>query len=166
MALRIQYVGHRNSLFSLEEDAFTKVNSLGGDYTNDTLSASMPNGVLGGSVAGLKDDLLVGACDRSDRPLGLFINNAAGNPFENTPAVASEKGPFVHCLGACQVDVYETHTNDGDGAALAAYAAGDLLYSSANGLLTKEKGASTVEVGVVVKAPTASDPWLGLLLLV
>jgi len=165
MALRIQYVGHRNSLFSLEEAAFTKVNLLGGDYENDTLSASMPNGVLGGSVAGLKGDLLAGACDRSDRPLGLFINNAAGNPFENTPAVASEKGPFVHCLGACQVDVYETHTDDGEGAALT-YAAGDLLYSSAQGLLTKEQDASTIAVGVVVKAPSASDPWLGLLLLV
>lgn len=164
MALRIQYVGHRNSLFSLEEAAFSH-DHLASGGTNDTLSASLPKGVLGGSVAGLKDDLLVGACERADRPLGLFINNAAGNPFENTPAVASEKGPFVHCLGACQVDVYETHDDDGAGAALT-YSAGDLLYSSANGLLTKEEGTSTVAVGVVVKAPSASDPWLGLLLLV
>ena len=165
MALRIQYVGHRNSLFSLEEAAFTQDNLPSG-RTNDTLSASLPKGVLGGSVAGLKGDLLVGACARDERPLGLFINNAAGNPFENTPAVASEKGPFVHCLGACQVDVYETHADDGAGAPLADYAAGDLLYSSANGLLTKEEGVDQIAVGVVVKAPTASDPWLGLLLLV
>jgi hypothetical protein len=164
MALRIQYVGHRNTLFSLEEAAFTQDNLPAG-RTNDTLSASMPKGVLGGSVAGLKGDLLVGACARADRPLGLFINNAAGNPFENTPAVASEKGPFVHCLGACQVDVYETHDDDGEGAALE-YEAGDLLYSSANGLLTKESSVGQAAVGVVVKAPSASDPWLGLLLLV
>lgn len=163
MALRIQYVGHRNSLFSLEEAAFTKDNLPAG-YSNDTISASMPKGVLGGSVAGLKGDLLVGACNRSNRPLGLFINNAAGNPFENTPAVASEKGPFVHALGACQVDVYETQ-KESDGTDVA-YAAGNLLYSSAKGLLTTEQGASTVAVGVVVKAPTAADPWLGLLLLV
>jgi len=164
MALRIQYVGHRNSLFSLEEDAFTHDHKPAG-VTNDTILSSMPKGVLGGSVAGLKGDLLVGSCERADRPLGLFINNAAGNPFENTPAVASEKGPFVHCLGACQVDVYETNDDDGAGAALE-YEAGDLLYSSANGLLTKEAGGGQVAVGVVVKAPSASDPWLGLLLLV
>lgn len=163
MALKIQYVGHRNSQFSLEAAAFTLDNFPAG-RVNSTLNANLPKGILGGSVAGLKGDLLVGACTTATRPLGLFINNAAGNPYENTPAVASEKGPFVNALGSVMVDVYETVTSTN---APIAYAAGALLYSSAFGLLTTENvTGSQVPVGLVVKAPSANDPWLGLLLLV
>jgi len=165
MALRILYVGHRNTLFSLEAAAFTfDSNPAGRTMTNATLNAQTPKGVLGGTVAALKGTLLVGAADAQNAtvPMGLFINNAAGNPFENTPAVASEKGPFVCNLGVAYVDVYETKDTDGNDLT---YAAGNPLYSSAYGLLTKQRTGTQAQVGYVIKPPVAgSDSWLGLML--
>jgi len=158
--LKIYYRGHNNSLYELESAGFTKLNYIPGTTVNSLLDEYTPKGVLGGSIAGLKGDLLVGACDSNDKALGLFINNAAGYEWENDYAEASGKAPFVNGQGTYGVFVYETH-NEAGSAALS-YAAGDYLYCSVNGLLTKEApGSNNVnpdsKFWVVVKAPTSTD---------
>lgn len=159
--LKIYYRGHNNSLYELESAGFTKLNYVPGTTTNSLLDATSPRGILGGSVAGLKGDLVTGACGTTDAPLGLFINNAAGYEWENDYAEASGKAPFVNGQGTYGVFIYETH-NEAGTAALT-YAAGDWLYCSVNGLLTKEApGANNVNPNskfwLVVKAPTSTDP--------
>jgi hypothetical protein len=94
------------------------------------------------------------------QPVGLFVNDAAGAAFENSPAVASGKVAVMKALASVEVDVYETR-NAANGADLT-YAVGDLLYGSAQGFLTKETTASSVLIGVVTKAPSTSSPTLGL----
>jgi hypothetical protein len=54
------------------------------DYGNGYIGGPVLNGVL--YIAGLK-------------PLGIFINDSLGNPFENTPGVASNRGPHYHGSG-------------------------------------------------------------------
>jgi hypothetical protein len=93
-------------------------------------------------------------------PLGLFVNDAAGAAFENSPAVASGKVAVMKAMASVEVDVYETRMSNDTGDI--AYAVGDYLYGSAQGFLTKETSASSVVVGVVTKAPTTSSPTLGL----
>jgi hypothetical protein len=97
--------------------------------------------------------------DGTKYPAGLFINDAAGSPFENTPAVASGKCPFVTSMGSYETDIYETR-NEANAADLT-YAVGDPLYTSKNGLITKDNATSAVVVGIVAKAPTATDPFIG-----
>jgi hypothetical protein len=60
-------------------------------------------------------------------------------------------------MGSYSTNLYETETEAGG--QMAAYAAGDYLYASNFGLLTKEDTGSIV-VAVVTKAPTANDPWM------
>jgi hypothetical protein len=125
-------------------------------------------------VAALKGDYLVGLADGTTHlPVGLFINNAVGNPFENTPAVASGKAPFVSAMGNYEVDLYETHASTATALTDPAlvYAAGAPLYASKNGFLTVEAPASgngvhPLIVGYVTKAPNGLDPWLGVKLAV
>lgn len=164
MALRIKYRGVNNTLASLENSAFTRANfgNLPAGRTSTTITAETPDGQLGGMVAGVTGDYEVGIF-AAGTPVGLFINDAVGSAYENTPAVASGKSPYAHGFGSFEVNIYETETEAG--APLADYAAGDKLYASDFGLLTKEDTGTSV-IGVVTKAPTESDPWLGLNLLV
>jgi hypothetical protein len=105
--------------------------------------------VLGGTVAFTRPDYgngyhggpvkVGGVYVAGQQPLGIFLNDAIGNAFENTPGVASGKGPYVCGSGSCvAVSVYETKVQIGGGAGnpLTAYAPGDKLYASVNGLLT------------------------------
>lgn len=164
MALKILYQGTKNSLPTLEDAAFTQDNRVGNTQkvANTTLNANTPKGVLGGSVASMKGSNVDGAFALGEQPVGLFINDAAGNPFENTPAVASGKNPHLHGdQSVVEVDVYETH-DKATGAVALIYAVGNLLYGSQNGLLTKENdGGTQVVIGFVTKVPTASDPFMG-----
>ena len=139
LMLKIFYPGHENSLCTLEDDGYTKVNYVAGTTVNDTLDANTPKGVLGGMIAAMKGSYEVGACTgATEQPMGLFINDAAGNAYENLPALASGKAPFTQSQGSYEVNVYETR-NAADTADLT-YAVGDLLYPAASGLLTKESG--------------------------
>ena len=74
--------------------------------------------------------------ENEQRPLGVFINNASGNAFENTPGVASNRGPYVSAQGSYANRLYETKdlTN---GNALT-YAVGERLVASMNGYLTNQ----------------------------
>jgi len=94
------------------------------------------------------------------RLISLFVNDAAGAALENSPAVASGKVTVIKGQCSCEVDVYETQ--DAAGAADLVYAVADLLYCSAQGLLTNEASSEGTVVGLCTKAPSTSSPTIGL----
>ena len=104
-----------SSLMELEDDAFEVVNgrptygSTAGIAQNDVVSTTSKIGVLGGSVATLKGDYLVGQCTQLLRPIGLFSGDAIPDNFMNAPAVASNKIGVAKAGGEYEVDVFETH---------------------------------------------------------
>ena len=161
-ALRILYSLVKDTIPTLAADGFTQSNPSV-QTTLSALSTTIPvnvkKGVLGGSVAFTRPDvgpntiggaaLVSSAYVVKSRPLGLFCNDAAGNAFENTPGIASGKGPFLRG-GSCGLKLYETQvqtanasvgggtwTTSGStiGTAIT-YTEGDFLYASVNGLLT------------------------------
>lgn len=158
-ALRILYSLVKDSIPVLASDGFTQSNpgvvtTLSARST--TLPSTVKKGVLGGSVAFTRRDvgqnvvggaILVGGTTYQigNRPLGLFINDALGNSYENIPAVASGKCPFLRG-GSVGVKIYETAVQTvlpliPSGAAgvigtALTYNVGDKLYASVNGLLT------------------------------
>jgi hypothetical protein len=158
-ALRILYSLIKDTIPSLAGDAFLQSNPSAvvvPAARSTTLSATVKKGVLGGSVAFTRPDVgqnivggafLVGGTVYTPRtrPLGLFINDAGGNSYENTPAVASGKGPFLRG-GSVGVKIYETQVQTvlplvpGGAAGVIGdpltYNVGDKLYASVNGLLT------------------------------
>jgi hypothetical protein len=160
MALTILIRTQLNSIPVLSDECYTKQNY--GVNTNTTLSVNTPRGVLGGSVAGISAGLDYTAVPCTDelRPIGLFVNDAAGAAFENSPAVASGKVAVIKGQASVEVDVYETR-NAADSADLT-YAVGDLLYSSAQGFLTNEVSTEGTVVGVLTKAPSTASPTIGL----
>jgi len=127
--------------------------------TSTRITADTPDGALGGMVAMYSGNYEVTIGDGTKTPVGIFINDAAGSPFENTPAVASGKCPMTTSMGSYETDIYETR-NEANALDLV-YAVGDPLYCSQNGLITKDPATSAVIIGVVAKAPTATDPFLG-----
>lgn len=165
-ALRILYVGVRNSIGVLTDDAFTQNNppAITTAGTISTSPGSLVNtlGVLSGSVAFTRPDIATGnsvggpayggsgaglaaAGTLTDaeaagvKPVGCFINNAAGNAFENTPGAASGKGPYVSAQGTFGNSLFETQALAA-GATLVqgdalTYQAGQELISSVNGYL-------------------------------
>jgi hypothetical protein len=161
MALTILIRGQLSSIPTLADTCFTQTNFQGGGITNDTLSVNTPRGVLGGSVAGLSAglDYTVVPCTDNLAPVGLFVNDAAGAAFENSPAVASGKIAIMKGQASVEVDVYASHTS---GDVAQTYAVGDLLYSDAQGLLSKEVSTDGTVIGITTKAPTTASPTLGL----
>jgi len=160
MSLTILIRGQLNSIPVLSDACFTKANY--GVNTNTTLSVNTPRGVLGGSIAAVSAglDYTVVPMTTSLTPVGLFVNDAAGAAFENSPAVASGKVAVMKGQASVEVDVYETR-NAADSADLT-YAVGEKLYGSAQGMLTNETTASSEVIGIVTKAPSTSSPTLGL----
>jgi hypothetical protein len=157
MALRILFPGDRNSLSTLAPGAFTRQNYGAAGATSSRITADTPDGVLAGMVAMYSDNYEVDISS-DHTAVGIFLNDAAGSPFENTPAVASGKVTVMRSMGSFETDIYETRTEADDSDV--SYNAGDLLYVSDFGLLTTELTGSNV-VGRVSKAPTGTDPWLG-----
>jgi hypothetical protein len=160
-ALRILYSLIKDTIAVLSSDGFTQANPsvvTTPSAVSTTLPANVKRGVLGGSVAFTRPDvgenvvggaaLVSAAYVAKTRPLGLFINDALGNSFENQPAVGSGKCPYLRG-GAVGVKVYETQVQTTNlfsagswatsgatvGTALT-YSVGDKLYASVNGLLT------------------------------
>lgn len=166
--LRILYLGTRNSLEALEDAAFTKSNRVGNYQlvNNTTLADVQKLGCLAGSVAAVKGEGVLGAgAGAADAIVGLYVNDLAGNAYESTSAAASEKGVFVMGMGAYEVGVFETVDYAGSSSIMSNYSYGKKLYCSRNGLLTVAEGlnggsAATgdVVIGIITKAPTASDP--------
>jgi len=176
-SLRLLHVGIRNSTGVLADDAFTQTNPhataqisagvLAAYRTNSPQVASSVLGVLSGSVAFSRGDAAGGnneiggvigtpaqirALDFGDGiiPLGVFINHAAGYTFENTPALASSKSPYVSAQGTYANSLYET-VDPTTGAAALTYSVGDRLAPSINGFLISEDAAEI----------TASDDLFG-----
>lgn len=151
-ALRILYSLVKDTIPSLADDSFTQNNPNVVTTTaavSTTLPSNVKKGVLGGSVAFVRPDvggntvggavLVSTAYVAQTRPLGLFINDALGNSYENTPGVASGKGPFLRG-GSVGLKVYETQqqTTVGGGSVGTAltYSVGNKLYASVNGYIT------------------------------
>lgn len=183
--LQIFHVVTRNSVGLLTPDAFTqlnpgKVTALNAKST--TLANVVKGGVLGGSVAFTRGDVgnnyiggpdLVNANATTCRPLGLFINDSLGNAFENTPGVASGRGPYVCGNGSTVgVSLYETKVqttvSSGTVGNVLTYGVGDKLYASVNGYVTNRAGdaydqadaAGPVVIGIVKIAPDANSSLL------
>ena len=150
--VQLWYVVTRNSFGQLTTDAFTQANPPV-VITSVNKSATLTNinkvGVLGGSVAFTRPDQVGGNGYHGGpvtstnptylpglKPLGIFLNDAIGNPFENTPGPASGKGPYVCGSGSTVgVSIYETQ-HQKTGHATIQYTTGDPIYASLNGLLT------------------------------
>jgi hypothetical protein len=182
--VQIFHVVTRNSVGALAADAFTQSNPVvytGNTVKSTTLAGITKVGVLGGSVAFTRpqagNNVTGGPVVNAGpaflagiRPLGIFVNDAAGNAYENTPGVASGRGTYVCGSGTCVgVTLYETVQVQGGSAGTAlVYAAGDLLYASANGLLTNRaadsyetlQGGTPTIMGIVKAAPDANTPML------
>ena len=185
-ALRILHVGVRNTAGILTNDAFNQTNPPV-ITTASTISANVDTAVLGvlsGSVAIARPDqgsnfvggpgssTIVAATGggtattasatslpRNYTPLGCFINSASGNAFENQPAAASGKGPYVSGMGTYASQLFETQclaTSGGlaTGADLT-YLTGVGLIASINGYLMAQRawsGAADVSLDLVTSA--------------
>ena len=146
--IQLFHMGCRNALGIATADAFTQANPpivTTAANVSTTLTGITSLGVLGATVAFTRPDagngfiggpIQVGAAYvAAQKPLGLFLNDAAGNAFENTPAVASGRIPYVSAQSVVGVSLWETQQQIGGSAALT-WAAGDFVYASVNGLLT------------------------------
>jgi len=166
-ALRILNVGIRNTVGVLTSDSFTQTNppAVTGNVTSQVDTTK--RGVLSGSVAFARGDAAGGsnyiggpgisatAATGPATPttpvsvvLGVFINSANGNPYENTPGPASGKGPYVSGMGTYGNALFETK-NLNSGAALT-YAVGDSLFASWNGYLTNVNNANNYYASTVI----------------
>jgi len=71
------------------------------------------------------------------RPLGMFVNTAVGNAFENTPGPASGKNTYCSAQGTYASQLFETQAL----ATAAAYTAGDaLVYTTGMQLGASDNG--------------------------
>jgi hypothetical protein len=156
-ALRLLHVGVRNTVGILTDDAYSQTNppivTTTGAGTLTTISSNVDTsvfGVLSGSVAFTRPDKgsnYVGGPTESGTahqdfnvsPLGLFINNAAGNAYENLPAAASGKGPYVSAMGTYASQLFETQSPSL--AVVGAYSQfQDLVYTTGMGLMASRNG--------------------------
>ena len=180
--VQLLHVVTRNAQGILTPDAFTQANPpIVTGCASTTLASITKVGVLGGSVAFTRPDygngfqggpvLVSSAYNVGLVPLGIFINDAIGNPFENTPGVASGRGPYVCGNGSClALSIYETKIQMGGSAGTAiTYAAGNKVYASVNGLITNVAADayeyqvlanSQTLMGIVKVAPDANSSLL------
>lgn len=173
-ALRLLHVGVRNTVGILTDDAFTQTNPpivTGAGTISSNVDTSV-SGVLSGSVAFTRPDEgsnYIGGpvaglttANPNVRPLGLFINNAAGYAYENQPAAASGKGPYVSAMGTYASQLFETQNLNSS--ADLTYTTGQFLYASQNGYLTNvaadnnryEQAADGVTTIAILKMPADS----------
>ena len=166
-ALRLLHVGVRNTVGILTDDAFTQTNppivTTAGTISQNVDTAIL--GVLSGSVAFTRPDAgpnyiggpaTVAASGITAlqatlvRPLGLFINTAVGNAYENTPGPASGKGPYVSAQGTFASQLFETEALAAAGAyaqgATLTYTTGMALAASDNGFLAPRVDSAGADI--------------------
>lgn len=188
--VQLFHVVTRNSVGVLTGDSFTQANppvATGAAEKSTTLSGITKTGVLGGSIAFTRaaagNNVIGGPVVDTPgtspsgyhtgiRPLGIFLNDSAGNAYENTPGPASGRGPYVCGSGSCVgVTIYETqYLVSGTPGNPLNYQPGDLLYASVNGLITNVSGdayegqsgaaATPTVIGVLKAAVDATTPML------
>ena len=148
----LKNVGVSDSLFTLAAEGFTKVNPAA------IAGANAPYGVLSGSIAALtgEKDYEVTAGDGTKTAVGVFLNNAEGQPYENSPAVASGKVTVLRGMASIEVEYFEDKT----------YKQGEKLYCSEDGFFTNEASANAQVLGVVTKVPTLASHTLGVQLFI
>jgi len=168
--LNILYRVTLNTLMNLTDAGLTRDNYGANTQAtaNTRLSADSPKGILAGQIvcAGTVSGTVVACTGTADdatvlvgRPLGVAINNAVGYPFESSSGVGSGKCPYIHGSGTVfSTDLYET-SNQAANAALT-YSPGTLLYCSKNGMLTTQNDSASIVVGIVLIAPSATDPFM------
>jgi hypothetical protein len=168
-----------NTYGLITTDGLTQNNRVGNlqKAANTRLTTNTNKGILAGSVVAVVGSNLIGPCaggdsSSNDMAVGIAVNDAVGNPYESSSAVASQRVVYAHGSGTVfQTDIYETFADDG--VTPVVYNAGDLLYSSINGLLTNASGleaspvGSTLTVfqrytviGIVLVKPTATAPYM------
>jgi len=172
-ALRLLNAGVRNSIGILTDDAYTQTNPTAVATNVSTRVNTALVGVLSGSVAFARPDAgsnflggpgsnAVQTAIRADvaeaigyRVLGVFINTANGNSYENTPGIASGKGPYMSSQGTYGNALYETamigDAVGGDPAAGAAitYTNGMGLIASRNGFLMPSQQLNAAGAAIV-----------------
>ncbi len=183
--IQLLHVTTRNSTGLLTPDSFTQANPpvvTNALAKSTTLASITKVGVLGGSIAFTRPDygngyhggpvLVSSAYVAGQKPLGFFINDGIGNAFENTPGVASGRGPYVCGSGSTvALSVYETKIQVGGSLGdPITYTAGDKVYASANGLVTNVLADSYENnvggapaptlIGIVKVAPDANSSLL------
>jgi hypothetical protein len=153
-----------NTLMNLTDAGLTR-NNYGANTqatANTRLSADTPNGILAGQVVkvGTVSGTVVIATGASGEvAVGFAINNAVGYPFESSSGVASGKCPYIHGTGTVfSTDLYETFR--ADAATPVVFTPGAKCYVSQNGMLCTEQLNSQPAVGVVLIAPSATDPFM------
>ena len=139
---------------------------------NTQLTAATPKGILAGSIVAVAGDGIIGPCAgdstlAADMAVGIAVNNALGNPYESSSAVASNKVVYAHGTGTViRTDIYEILSK---GSATVVYTAGDLMYSSQNGLLINAAymtdtssivNRQSTLIGILLQKPTATDPYM------
>lgn len=138
---------------------------------NTRLNNNTNKGILAGSVVAIAGSGTIGPCAGDsttafDKAVGIAINDALGNRYESSSAVASNKVVYAHGTGTVlKTDIYETVKQDG--ATSITYSAGDKLYASQNGLLvntleTDTSAAYSTLIGIVLTAPTSTDAYMTL----
>jgi len=155
-----------NTLGGIVARDLTQDNRVGNaqKVANTRLTDKTNKGILAGSCVAVVGSGLIGPASTTadgtfvNMVVGIAVNDAVGNPFESSSAVASQKVVYMHGTGTVfSTDIYETF-DAATGASALNYAYGDLLYASKNGLLTKSDTANgTVVVGIVLATPAAGN---------
>ena len=174
--LEVLYRQTYNTYGQITAAGLTQDNRVGNNQKtgNSRLNATTPKGILAGSVVAVIGDGLIGPCAGdsttvTDMAVGIAVNNAVGNPYESSSAVASNRVVYAHGTGTViRTDIYETVENS-DGVTPLVYTAGDKMYASKNGLLTNASGlvdASCITlgnatlIGILLQKPTGTDPYM------
>jgi hypothetical protein len=163
--LEVLYRQTYNTYGQITAVGLTQDNRVGNSQKtgNTRLTAATPKGILAGSVVAVAGDGLIGPCDLTSAAVGIAVNNALGNPYESSSAVASNKVVYAHGTGTViRTDLYEAVIKRTG--LDATYTAGDKMYSSQNGLLTNLAGndatAADTLIGILLQKPTATDPYM------
>jgi len=170
-ALRILHVGVRNTVGQLHSSAFTQSNPVfGANATSAPGLLTNVLGVLSGSIAftrGTSNEHggpSAAVAPVTERVLGVFINNASGNAFENQPGVASNRGPYVSAQGTYANLLYETVNVATNADITATYVPGATLIASINGFLTTavananhDHADSATTIGILKISPDSTS---------
>jgi len=161
MALKSVYPCLRTGYPYLNPSAFQRRNFGNPTMTSSRITVDTPDGVLAGMWGKFIGNYIVDVTDRTSVTAGLFLLSSSGNPFENTPAVASGKLSFGIDTGQFETDIYETR-NEANTLDLN-YTHNQYIYVSRNGLITNDNTPPVPPspCGLITKIPSLTDPWLG-----
>lgn len=172
-ALRLLYAGIRNTEGVLTDDAFDQTNPPAVATNVSTKVDTTLHGVLSGSVAFTRPDVgsdyLGGPGSAATqlaiqgnvahaigyKALGVFINTAVGNPYENTPGIASGRGPYMMGTGCYGNQLYETAMigvavgGDPPAGTALTYTTGMGLIASRNGYLTPQEQLNLAGAAII-----------------